>query len=69
MRIFTSRIKCVLLPIFADPNDDEAIQIMERLFPSRRIVPIDCRELILGAWRLSLPDAAAARDCLIPFNS
>ena len=40
--------KCVLLPTFADPNDDEAVEVLHRLFPSRRIVPIDCRELIWG---------------------
>jgi agmatine deiminase len=40
--------QCVLLPTFADPNDTEAIQVLRRVFPSRRIVPIDCRELIWG---------------------
>jgi agmatine deiminase len=40
--------ECVLLPTFADPNDAKAISILEKLFPFRRIVPIDCRELIWG---------------------
>ena len=40
--------KCVLLPIFADPNDGAAIEVLERAFPARGIVPIDCRELIWG---------------------
>jgi agmatine deiminase len=40
--------KSVLLPIFADRNDAKAISILEKLFPRRRIVPIDCRELIWG---------------------
>jgi agmatine deiminase len=40
--------KCVLLPIFADPKDAKAINVLERVFPARRIVPIDCRELIWG---------------------
>jgi len=40
--------KCVLLPIFEDANDARAIAILEKLFPTRRIVPIDCRELIWG---------------------
>lgn len=39
---------CVLLPIFADPNDARAISVLMRLFPSRRVIPIDCRELIWG---------------------
>jgi agmatine deiminase len=40
--------RCVLLPTFADANDAKAISVLEKLFPARRIVPIDCRELIWG---------------------
>ena len=40
--------KVVLLPVFADPNDAEAIATLEAAFPGRRVVPIDCRELIWG---------------------
>jgi agmatine deiminase len=40
--------KCVLLPTFADANDGKAISVLEKLFPTRCIVPIDCRELIWG---------------------
>jgi agmatine deiminase len=40
--------KCVLLPTFEDPNDAKAVAVLERLFPTRRVVPIDCRELIWG---------------------
>ena len=38
----------VLLPTFADPNDDAAIEALKKAFPKRKIVPIDCRELIWG---------------------
>ncbi len=38
----------VLLPTFADPNDERAAEVLQRAFPTRRIVPIDCRELIWG---------------------
>jgi len=38
----------VLLPTFADPNDGEAVAVLERVFPRRKIMPIDCRELIWG---------------------
>lgn len=38
----------VLLPVFADPHDKWAAAVLEKLFPERRIVPIDCRELIWG---------------------
>lgn len=39
---------CVLVPTFGDPNDERAIWILEKLFPDRRVIGIDCRELIWG---------------------
>lgn len=42
----------VLLPVFNDPNDQRAIDILSPLFPDRRIVPIDCRELIVEGGAL-----------------
>jgi agmatine deiminase len=39
---------CVLLPMFADPGDEIARSVFQKLFPSRRVVGIDCRELIWG---------------------
>ena len=39
---------CVLLPTFADPGDEIALSILQKLFPNRRVVGIDCRELIWG---------------------
>ena len=39
---------CVLVPTFADPSDEAALSILRDLFPNRRIVGIDCRELIWG---------------------
>ena len=38
----------VLLPTFADPADEAAVEVLQRAFPSRRVVPIDGRELIWG---------------------
>jgi agmatine deiminase len=40
--------KIVLLPIFEDKNDDKAFQILEKHFKNRKIVPINCRDLIWG---------------------
>ena len=40
--------RSVLLPTFADPNDEEAVAVLQRAFPTRQIVPIDSRELIWG---------------------
>jgi agmatine deiminase len=39
---------CVLLPTFADPGDEIALSILQKSFPRRRVVGIDCRELIWG---------------------
>jgi len=40
--------RVVLLPVFEDPADAEAIGILADCFPDRNIVPIDCRELVWG---------------------
>ena len=40
--------KVVLLPTFDDPADEKALEIMVKSFPTRRIFPIDCRELVWG---------------------
>jgi agmatine deiminase len=40
--------KIVLLPIFEDKNDDKAFQILEKNFKNRKIIPINCRDLIWG---------------------
>jgi agmatine deiminase len=39
---------CVLVPTFADPADEAALSILRDLFPDRRVIGIDCRELIWG---------------------
>lgn len=38
----------ILLPVFKDSNDAWAESVLKEAFPTRRIVPIDCRELIWG---------------------
>ena len=39
---------CVLVPTFADSNDKKALSVLRTLFPDRRVIGIDCRELIWG---------------------
>ena len=39
---------CVLVPMFNDPADKVALSILRDCFPNRRVVGIDCRELIWG---------------------
>lgn len=38
----------VLVPVYADPADQVALDTLQALFPSRKIVPVDCREIIWG---------------------
>ena len=40
--------KVVLLPTFGDPHDAWAASVLRQALPGRRIVSIDCRELIWG---------------------
>jgi agmatine deiminase len=40
--------RVVLLPVFGDVNDKWAIAVLEKAFPDRKIMPIDCRELVWG---------------------
>ena len=40
--------KVVLLPAFRSPLDQRASEILQLCFPKRRIIPIDCTELIWG---------------------
>ena len=38
----------VLIPTYRDPSDAAAIEIIQNAFPTRRVAPIDCTELIWG---------------------
>ncbi len=39
---------CVLVPTFSDSNDEAALLVLRQCFPDRRVIGIDCRELIWG---------------------
>jgi agmatine/peptidylarginine deiminase len=36
----------VLLPVYSDPSDQEAVRCIAREFAGRQVIPIDCRPLI-----------------------
>ena len=38
----------VLLPVYSHRNDRPAVKILKKLFPRRKIVPIECTSLIFG---------------------
>ena len=39
--------KVVILPVFNDPNDDNAAKILQQLYPTKTIVPIEFTELYI----------------------
>ena len=38
----------VLAPVFNDGNDGQALEILAQCFPGRKLVPIDCSDIIYG---------------------
>jgi agmatine deiminase len=38
----------VLVPVFNHPNDQKALQILQELFPTRKVVGIYCGDLVYG---------------------
>jgi agmatine deiminase len=38
----------VLVPTFSDSADEKALSVLRECFPTRRVIGIDCRELIWG---------------------
>ncbi len=44
--------RMVLAPVFSDKNDLAALRTLARLFPDREVIPIPCRDLVLGLGAL-----------------
>ena len=42
----------VALPVFNDPNDEKAIELLKKLYPDRVIEPIYAREILLGGGNI-----------------
>lgn len=42
----------VLVPVFGGPTDGPAVRLLATCFPGRRIVPVDCQELVRGRGAL-----------------
>lgn len=42
----------VALPVFNDPNDQRAIDLLQLLYPDRDIIPIYAREILLGGGNI-----------------
>jgi len=38
--------KAVLVPVYKDTKDQEALKTLQEVFPSRKIIPVDCSTLI-----------------------
>jgi agmatine deiminase len=44
--------RVVLLPVFGGARDEEAAAILARCFPGRRVVGVDCRDIVVGLGTL-----------------
>lgn len=42
----------IALPVFNDPNDKKAIELLQKLYPDRKIEPIYAREILLGGGNI-----------------
>ena len=42
----------IALPTFNDPNDQKAIELLQSLYPDRKIIPIYAREILLGGGNI-----------------
>ena len=42
----------IALPIFGDPNDEKAVQLLQQLYPDRRIETVYAREILLGGGNI-----------------
>lgn len=42
----------VLVPQFGDDHDEKALEILGRLFPTRKVVPIPARDILLGGGNI-----------------
>ena len=42
----------VLAPQFGDDHDKKALEILGKLFPTRRVVPIAARDILLGGGNI-----------------
>ena len=42
----------VAVPIFGDPKDEDAIKLLQKLYPDRVIEPIYAREILLGGGNI-----------------
>lgn len=40
--------KYIVTPIFKDKNDDKALDILQACFPDRKVIGLDCRDIIWG---------------------
>jgi agmatine deiminase len=42
----------IVMPLFDDPKDRDAIDLLTRLFPGRRVVGVRSREILLGGGNI-----------------
>ena len=42
----------VVMPVFDDPHDEDALALVRSVFPKRKIIPVKAREILLGGGNI-----------------
>ncbi len=42
----------IVMPVFDDPHDDDAVALVQSVFPGRKILPVEAREILLGGGNI-----------------
>jgi agmatine deiminase len=44
--------KGIVMPVFNDPRDAQALSLVQSLFPDRKVVALPAREILLGGGNI-----------------
>jgi agmatine deiminase len=55
--------KIIALPVFGDPKDKDAIEVLSKAFPTRKVVPIYAREILLGGGNIHCITQQVPQSC------
>jgi len=42
----------IVMPVFDDPRDAAALALVQSVFPDRKIIPVQAREILLGGGNI-----------------
>jgi agmatine deiminase len=59
----------VIVPVFADPNDARALEIIASVFPDREVIGIDCRALVAGLGAIHCISQQEPSTCALRYDA